>query len=170
MFERWRQWLTLQGIPEFGTRTQFEAAYELARRRYPVRYFLLQTLPYKCRRGWYVCVHRPWYWLKCRVWHRYNVVYIRSLPPTWNDRDQVMLHAAFQLLTDFVDRERPDYKTCSFDSLVLEYGDDSESIDTALQIRELYDWWQWRRHNYHSLAADDDKLRLLMNVRRKLWS
>lgn len=29
------------------------------------------------------------YWLKCRLWHRYNVVVCESLPLTWNDRDQV---------------------------------------------------------------------------------
>ncbi len=31
--------------------------------------------------------HDSWYWIKCRLWHRYNVVVCRPLPPTWCDRD-----------------------------------------------------------------------------------
>lgn len=35
----------------------------------------------------------------------YNVVKIRSLRRTWVDRDQVMFHAPFQILVDFVEKE-----------------------------------------------------------------
>ena len=44
----------------------------------------------------------------------YNIVKIKNLPRTWCDRDEVMLHAMFQILVDFVELEQPfvswDYK------------------------------------------------------------
>lgn len=78
-----------------------------AARRHPVRWLLGHTIPRRIDRIWRRFVHEPWYWLKCAVWHRYNVVRVRTLPPTWCDRDRLLLHAAFQVLTDFVERERP---------------------------------------------------------------
>src|SRR4051812_47476278 len=45
------------------------------------------------------------YYLKCRFWRKYNVVKVRSLPPTWVDRDRLLLHAAFQILCDVVEKE-----------------------------------------------------------------
>ncbi len=53
--------------------------------------------------GWF---NDRWYWLKCRLWHKYNVVTCEALPPTWCDRDHLMLFAAFQILEDFVEREQ----------------------------------------------------------------
>lgn len=76
-------------------------------RRYPVRWLLGCAIPSQIDRTWRRFVHDPWYWLKCSVWHRYNVVRCRSLPPTWCYRDRLLLHVSFQVLTDFVERERP---------------------------------------------------------------
>lgn len=36
-----------------------------------------------------------------------NVVKIRALPRSWCDRDEVMYHAIFQILVDFVELEKP---------------------------------------------------------------
>jgi len=33
---------------------------------------------------------------------------IHSLEKGWHDKDEILLHAAFQLLVDFVDQEKPD--------------------------------------------------------------
>jgi hypothetical protein len=33
---------------------------------------------------------------------------ITTLEKGWHDKDELLLHAAFQLLTDFVEQERPD--------------------------------------------------------------
>ena len=35
-------------------------------------------------------IHDSWYYLKCLLFHRYNVIKVRSLPPTWVDRDELM--------------------------------------------------------------------------------
>ena len=33
---------------------------------------------------------------------------IKTLEKGWHDKDEVLLHAAFQLLTDFVEQEKPE--------------------------------------------------------------
>lgn len=77
-----------------------------------------------------------WYWLKCAVWHRYNVIHIRTLGPTFCDRDDVLLHAAFQILTDFVDREHP------FDHFDVK---NSFHVKDWEEILRLYAWWTVER-------------------------
>lgn len=87
-------------------------------------------------RVWNNCVHEPWYRLKCRLWHRFNVIYISTLTPTWHDRDEVLLHAAFQILVDFVDREKP------FDRFNVP---ESPSKAHWGEILRLYAWWTVER-------------------------
>jgi len=47
------------------------------------------------------------YILNCWIlpWRRYNVVRVRSLPPTWCDRSHILPMVMMQVLTDFVERE-----------------------------------------------------------------
>jgi len=47
-----------------------------------------------------------WYWLKCRCFTQHNRVVCERLPPTWVDRDHLLLHTSFQILTDFVRKEK----------------------------------------------------------------
>ena len=134
---------------------------------------------------WRDWVHNPWYWLKCRLWHRYNVVRIKTLPPTWCDRDDVLLHAAFQILTDFVEKERP------FEWFDTKHSDHKKEWQT---IRELYAWWTvarparvdlldtikgrptgeqydqcWKQED--AWRAEDRKMLMrLVNVRGHLWT
>ena len=51
-------------------------------------------------------IRNLWYRLTCRFWHRFNVVVCKSIPSTWIDRDFLLLYAAFQILEDFVQKER----------------------------------------------------------------
>ena len=90
----------------------------------------------RVRRAWRVCVTDPWYWLRCRIWHRFNVIYIKTLSPTFHDRDRVLLHAAFQILTDFVDREHP------FDHFDVTASDNRADWE---EILRLYAWWTVER-------------------------
>ena len=47
---------------------------------------------------------RVWYPIRC--WLRpYNVVRIKTLPGGWTDRTEILLHASFQVLVDFVEKE-----------------------------------------------------------------
>ena len=65
-----------------------------------------------------------WYTAKCWIFP-HNVVKCSHLPKTWCDRDNLMFHAAFQILVDFVELEQPftdwdwKYRSKRFDSVVL---------------------------------------------------
>lgn len=123
------------------------------------------------RRRLHLWLRTNWYWLKCRLWHRYNVVHIHSLPPTWNDRDQVMLHAAFQVLVDFVQKEKGHFS----DNVYELYRPDGEEValERAAEwetIRQLYCWWLERREDYRDRPEDNAMFHKLINVRKHLWT
>lgn len=102
-------------------------------------------------RTWNRFAHEPWYWLKCRLWHQYNVVRIKTLPPTWMDRDEVLLHAAFQIFCDFVEREKPtEFEKTWQEYYDLYFGDGDfpgaaehakQRADDAQVLKDLYRWW-----------------------------
>jgi hypothetical protein len=75
------------------------------KKKYPIRYFLQETLVdfYSIR------ILRPLqdakWWVYYRTTRRYNVIKIKTLKPGYYDKDTQMLHACFQLLTDFVEKE-----------------------------------------------------------------
>jgi hypothetical protein len=127
-------WFEVPDQPDAGTVEEWDKFEEDARKHHPVRFFLSWTLPIRLSRTWRQLVREPWYWLKCRLWHQYNVVRIQTLPPTWNDRDEVMLHACFQCLVDFIEKENP-----------FEYGAGAEVQEPRrkadIELVALYDWW-----------------------------
>lgn len=157
-----------------------------AKKQYPVRFFLTKTLPI----GWARFKRRffvdPYY--EVRAFFRpFNVVKVRSLPRTYCERDLLLLHAAFQILWDFVDREQPSDFTLSEQELLEAYthrydGEETvmqDRIDSAMKLRELYAWWQ-KAKNYDDLDQWDDptysydacneKLHQLIDIRGSLWT
>ena len=62
---------------------------------------------------------------------------IHTLRAGWHDRDEVMLHAAFQLLADFVEQEFPDRH--------IDWSYDAVHRRAWKEIRDLYQWWTRRR-------------------------
>jgi hypothetical protein len=80
-----------------------------------------------------------WYKLICRFWHRYNVIICRSIPPTWIDRDELLLCAAFQILEDFVRKERGHFFEDVY-ALYVEPGGTSASTSTVLTKRTPCDF------------------------------
>ncbi len=62
---------------------------------------------------------------------------IHSLQKGWCDKDHVMLHAAFQLLVDFVEKERPEE--------IVDWNSSPEHKRAWRQIRSLYKWWSQTR-------------------------
>ena len=62
-----------------------------------------------------------------------KVLRIRTLDKGWWDRDHVLLHAAFQLLTDFIEQEKPDQ--------IVDWGSDPKHKQAWKEIRFLYRWW-----------------------------
>ena len=82
-----------------------------------------------------------WYNFKCWAWHRYSTIRCRELPHTWSDRRTLLLHASFQILTDFIDGE------CS-PGHVEWYGDYPHLVEVngvmknvMNEMKELYFWW-----------------------------
>ena len=57
---------------------------------------------------------------------------LRGLPSHWIDKDHLILHAAFQLLQDFMERERTDR---------IDWNDDPRLARAWQEIRSLYRWW-----------------------------
>jgi len=74
---------------------------------------------------------------------------IQSLDKGWRDKDHVMLHAAFQLLVDFVEKERPDQ--------IVDWNSDPQHKHAWKEIRSLYKWWTEKRPSRKS-PLDDKNL------------
>jgi hypothetical protein len=62
---------------------------------------------------------------------------IRTLKPGWQDKNEVMLHAAFQLLADFVEQESPDKH--------IDWSHNAVRRRAWKAIRDLYQWWKKKR-------------------------
>ena len=120
------------------------------------------------------------------IFFPYNVIKIKSLRRTWTDRDEVMLHACFQILVDFVEKEKPfewfgdpdkDFK----DTKGLEEWEKQLHIDQGKWLKEvktLYNWW---KKDYPAMVAREDyewfdyvktekMLKRLMKIRVHLWT
>src|SRR5260221_14692151 len=111
-----------------------------------------------------------WYDFTCWVWYRYRTVKPKSLEGHgWVDRDELMLHCAFQCLVDCVEQE------CIIASLY------KHQPEIEKQISDLYQWWKYvylvdiypdpskfADSNIYDLV--DSKLIDLIKIRRYLWT
>ncbi len=55
----------------------------------------------------------------------------------WHDKDEVLLHAAFQLLVDYVEQEKP--------AKSIDWNSDAEHRRAWNEISLLYRWWKKER-------------------------
>jgi hypothetical protein len=74
---------------------------------------------------------------------------IHTLDKGWRDRDEVLLHAAFQILVDFVEQEHPDK--------LINWNDTEEHRRAWKEIRSLYRWWTTTRPGRYS-PLDNEEL------------
>ncbi len=51
----------------------------------------------------------------------------------WHDKDKILLHAAFQLLVDFVEQEQP--------AKLIDWSADVRRGKAWKEIMTLYRWW-----------------------------
>lgn len=79
-------------------------------------------------------IDRAWYYSKCALWKKYNRIHVKSLPPTWVDRDVLLEHAMFQVLEDFILRENIDE--------VIDWNWNEEHRQARAKMTELMDWWK----------------------------
>ena len=66
-----------------------------------------------------------------------KILKIHTLEKGWCDKDRVLLHAAFQLLVDFVEKERP--------AEIVDWNADKKHADAWKEIQALYRWWTQKR-------------------------
>jgi len=91
---------------------------------------------------------RDWWYknVKCRL-HPFNVIKIRSLPRTWTDESEVLLHANFEILTKFVECNTDQLKTDD-DSYIPSCPEEKEMLESqkkhTREIIYLYEWWAAR--------------------------
>ena len=75
---------------------------------------------------------------------------ITTLDKGWHDKDEMLLHAAFQLLVDFVEQERPEK--------IVDWSADELHKVAWEEIESLYKWWKKTRLKRRS-PLDDKKLK-----------
>jgi len=97
-----------------------------------------------------------WYDLKCWAWYRYSTVKPSSLEGHgWVDRDELMLHCAFQCLVDFVEKEERPNPCENFETYKQLWGTDEVRVNSSisddfllsrrqrdLEMLALYNWWK----------------------------
>jgi len=94
-----------------------------------------------------------------------RILKIESLEPVykgWCDRDFIMLHACFQILKDFIEKEKGD-----------EYCDYEHHKEFVDEVRFLYNWWLERSKldwSYDTHEEDNEMLIRLMKIRLSLWT
>jgi hypothetical protein len=143
-----------------------------AKRKHPIRYFITEDVPTFFRR---LNGRRRdlYYFVKNSLWDRYDIVRCRKLSVTWHDRDHRMLHACFQLLTDFIEQEKPWEYSATREELLEAYKDcdwAEDRLEEWQELRELYLWWQKREETGEKYDADQLMLTRLVKLRRLLWT
>jgi hypothetical protein len=73
---------------------------------------------------------------------------IHTLSKGWHDKDNVLLHAAFQLLVDFIEQEKPDH--------IVDWNADPDHAAAWKEFRSLYRWWTRTRPARRSPLDDKD--------------
>lgn len=61
---------------------------------------------------------------------------IHTLKKGWHDKDEILLHAAFQLLVDFIEQEHPER---------IGWNANRMHRDAWREIKSLYKWWKKTR-------------------------
>lgn len=99
-----------------------------------------------------------------------NLLKIESLSNDWRDKDDIILHACFQLLKDFVEQEKEMIE-------IIDWNHDKETKNAKSEIDFLYNWWMQRFHyeedfdNINTQYEEDNQmLKRLINIRKHLWT
>ena len=71
------------------------------------------------------------YYYKCKFFHPYNVIKLKSLPPTWTDKDYILEQCIETIFKDFIEKEKP-----------FEHFDTEKSHNKKewREINKIYDW------------------------------
>jgi len=103
-----------------------------------IQYAYWGIVPYDWRPG------QVWYRVACRLWRRHTTYKPRYLPHTWCDKDHVIVHMNFEILSRFVE-----------DELIpgpVDWDADEEHRQAKAKMMELYEWW---KANHDVLERDE---------------
>jgi len=78
-----------------------------------------------------------------------KILKLHTLETGWHDKDEILLHAAFQLLVDFIEQEHPER--------IIDWNADEWHKRAWREIKSLYKWWTEKRPARQS-PLDDPKL------------
>jgi hypothetical protein len=111
------------------------------------------------------------WWVKHRTTNRHHILDL-GLNPGWWDTDTKILHAAFTLLEQHVELEKP-FK-------ITEWNEDDVSREYSNEIHSLYLWWKRRKaidtdditfeQENANYQEETDNLIRLMKIRATLWT
>ena len=112
--------------------------------------------------------------MACLLGDRYSTVKPRNLPHTWIDREELLIHVMFEVLSNFVEKELRPHQDIDWDC--SEYR--SHARD---EMEDLYRWWHeeysWRDEDFVSLQADEawyafvtHQCLRLSKIRGYMWS
>ena len=127
-----------------------------------------------------------------------NLLKIKSLSKGWRDKDSVLLHACFQLLSDFVEQEIPKYpfinwnipmdsmnfvmRDVQFNAGNTEDVNSANTRDIKKEFEELYAWWQeWKKkedikknstfeEDHVDYLIENEMLKKLIDLRMYMWT
>lgn len=127
-----------------------------------------------------------------------NLLKIESLTDGWCDKDHVLLHACFQLLSDFVEKEMPKFpyfnwnvstdmmnaveKQVQFDPSTTDENVSTNTRNVKKEFEELYAWWQeWKKkeeikknstfeEDHADYLIENEMLKRLIDLRMYMWT
>ena len=127
-----------------------------------------------------------------------NILRIESLKEGWCDKDHVLLHACFQLLSDFVEKEMPQYPFINWNIPVDNMNfvireldlkadktggkDPANTRDIKKEFEELNAWWQeWKEkketktnssfeEDHVDYLKENEMLKKLIDLRMYMWT
>ena len=97
-----------------------------------------------------------------------NLLKIETLNNEWIDKDLIILHACFQILTDCIEKE-------NLFTGHIDWTNDDEHKNAKIEIEKLYHWWVKRKTENNDLdeksyEIDNNMLKKLIDFRKYLWT
>lgn len=118
--------------------------------KYPIKYFLTETLTLWWTVHITMQLEHAWYWLKSHTYRKYHLLDLRQ-PDThtqddyrwgWQDKDRMMLYACFNLLVSFVEEEMGGtQKFLEHIKWLQEESPEGNWAQTYSEMWDLYHYW-----------------------------
>jgi hypothetical protein len=100
-----------------------------------IKYWYWDVIPYDYRPS------ELWSKVKCFLWKRYKIVNPRYLPYTWCDRRELLAHAMFEILSNFVEKECSPGCVDWYHEYAHKINIDGKEVFVRDEMQHLYDWW-----------------------------